>query len=101
VESVARRLGLVLPLETRFRDLSGGQKQKLLLALALAKPTKVIVLDEPTASLDAEARDAFFALFNERSAGSTLVLSSHRDDDMRALVRRTVALDSGRIAHAA
>ena len=45
---------------TRFRDLSGGMRQKLLAALALATEAPILVCDEPTANLDRSARGAFF-----------------------------------------
>lgn len=79
------------------RALSGGMKQKLLIALAFAAPVSLLILDEPTASLDAEAREAFFRLFRERADGATLLLSSHRLDEVRRLVSRVVALEEGRV----
>jgi ABC-2 type transport system ATP-binding protein len=99
-EDVARRLGLSLPeiARTRVRDLSGGMKQKLLAALALAAESLILVCDEPTASLDAQARAAFFELVNARPAESILVLCSHRADDVSQLVGRTVQLADGKIA---
>jgi len=78
------------------RALSGGMKQKLLIALALAAPVSLLIMDEPTASLDGDAREAFFRLFAERAAGATLLLSSHRLDEVRRLVRRVVVLEGGR-----
>jgi ABC-2 type transport system ATP-binding protein len=100
VEGVALRLGLSLPeiARTRVRDLSGGMKQKLLAALALAAESLILVCDEPTASLDADARAAFFELVHERAAETILVLCSHRADDVGQLVGRTVQLADGKIA---
>lgn len=101
VRAIARRLGM----ETKdiggvpFRDLSGGMKQKLLIGLALARPTPLIILDEPTASLDAEAREEFFRLFDEVSEGSTVLLSSHRTDELHRMVSRVVALADGSVAY--
>src|SRR5581483_8103276 len=59
---VARELDLDLDaIDGRpFRGLSGGTRHKLLLAFALASPVSLLVLDEPTASLDADARERFF-----------------------------------------
>lgn len=98
---LARQLGLDVD-ECRnkpFRNLSGGQKQKLLLAVALAPDTGLLVLDEPTASLDAESRRRFFELFAERRSGSTLVLCSHRLDEIRHLVDHVVMLADGAVAY--
>ncbi len=79
------------------RELSGGMKQKLLITLALAAPVSLLIMDEPTASLDAGAREAFFRLFHEQAKGATLLLSSHRLDEVRRLVDRVVALEEGSV----
>ncbi len=80
------------------RALSGGTKQKLLITLALAAPAALLIMDEPTASLDARTRQAFFRQFRERSVGATLLLSSHRLEEVRRLVNRVVVLEDGRVA---
>lgn len=59
-------------------DLSGGQKQKLMLARALYKAAPVIVLDEPTAALDAIAESKSYENFNRMTGGRTTVYISHR-----------------------
>ena len=80
--AVARRLGLEVEaiLARPFNRLSGGMKQKLLIAIALGRDAQVLVLDEPAANLDPEARHTFFSLLAERLAGSTMIISSHRLD---------------------
>lgn len=99
VHERALRLGLDLaPIEkTRFRDLSGGMKQKVLAAMALAAEAKVLVCDEPTANLDPRARAAFFAQVDERPADAVLVLCSHRVDEVRQLVHRVIEMRDGRV----
>ena len=82
-----------------FRGLSGGMKQKLLLAFALAARPRLVILDEPTASLDVAARARFVALERELFAGATVILSSHRLDELRAMVGRVVALADGKVEH--
>jgi ABC-2 type transport system ATP-binding protein len=101
IERVAEALRLDLGAIGRmpFQNLSGGTKQKLLLVLALASSASLYVLDEPTASLDAEARADFFRLFAERAGGATLILCSHRVEELSHLVDRVVALSDGRVAH--
>lgn len=59
-------------------DLSGGQKQKLMLARALYKAAPVVVLDEPTAALDAIAESKSYENFNKMAGGRTTVYISHR-----------------------
>jgi ABC-type multidrug transport system ATPase subunit len=95
----ADRLGLDLSAvaRSRFRDLSGGMKQKLLAALALATSAPVLVCDEPTANLDAHARAAFFAQVEERGRDAIVVLCSHRVDEVRHLVDRVIELREGKI----
>jgi ABC-2 type transport system ATP-binding protein len=99
MEEVAERLGLdVGPLRRRtFSKLSGGQKQKLLIAVALGRSTRLLVMDEPAANLDPEARAAFFELLAERSQHTTMLLSSHRLDEVAALVQRVIELDKGKV----
>lgn len=98
--SRAAHLGLDVGLARgkRFRDLSGGMKQKLLAAMALAAEAPVLVCDEPTANLDGKARGAFFELLAERPQGGIVVLCSHRVEEVRALVDRVVELSEGRVA---
>lgn len=82
---------------SRVRDLSGGTKQKLMAALALATPARVLICDEPTANLDAAARAAFFAAIDRRPKDGILLLCSHRADEVRRLVDRVVELREGRL----
>lgn len=99
IEALAARLGL----ETKpfahipFLRLSGGQKQKLLIAIALGRRAEVLILDEPAANLDPEARHAFFALLAERAEVSTMLISSHRLDEVAAIVNRVIELDRGQV----
>ena len=99
IRQVAAALGLPIDLVDRrpLRALSGGMKQKLLVALALAAPVSLVVLDEPTASLDAPARSVFFDLCRERLSGATVLISSHRPDEVAELADRVVTLSDGRI----
>ncbi len=97
MESVAHRLGLDV---ARFRHqpfvkLSGGQKQKLLISVALGRDTELLVMDEPAANLDPEARHIFFELLAERQERVAMLISSHRLDEVAALVNRVVELDFG------
>lgn len=81
-----------------FKNLSGGMKQKLLIALALAAQPRLLIMDEPTASLDADARRSFFEMCAELDAQTTVLLCSHRLEEVRHLIERIVALDSGRVS---
>jgi len=101
VAQVARELDLDLAAVGRrpFRSLSGGMKQKVLIALALASRAELLILDEPTGSLDARSRERFFALFDALAEDVTLVLCSHRLDEIRPLVDHVLWLEEGRVAY--
>jgi ABC-2 type transport system ATP-binding protein len=96
---VAGRLGLSASEIRRrpFVKLSGGEKQKLLIGIALGRDTDVLVMDEPAANLDPRARRTFFDLLAERADSATMLISSHRLDEVAGLVNRVVELDRGRI----
>jgi len=96
---VARSLGLDVAaiLRRPFVRLSGGMKQKLLIAMALGRPASLFILDEPAANLDPAARAVFFELLSARAGSATMIISSHRIDEIAALVNRVVELERGRV----
>jgi ABC-2 type transport system ATP-binding protein len=83
---------------TRYRRLSGGEKQRLGLALALLGRPELLVLDEPTAGMDPAAKQAtrerIAAL---RAAGTTILLTTHELGDVERLADHVAVLDRGRI----
>lgn len=98
VDDVLDQVGLAEHRSKRVAALSGGMKQRLALALALLADPQVLILDEPTSNLDAEARDSFLdMLANLNEQGKTLLFTSHRLEEVEALADRVVALDQGRI----
>lgn len=99
VATTAGRLDLDLEAlaDRPVRDLSAGMKQKLMIALALSGSADLLILDEPTASLDAKARARFFELFAERAGAATLILCSHRLEEIQYLVEHVIALDGGKV----
>ena len=83
----------------RFRngvDLSGGEWQKMAIARAYMRDAKVLILDEPTAALDARAEYEVFQRFRELSAGRSAVLISHRFSSVR-MADRILVLSDGRV----
>ena len=99
IAALALRLGLdVEKVRSQpFVKLSGGQKQKILIAIALGRDAKLLIMDEPAANLDPEARKIFFELLAERQDDTTMLISSHRLNEVAALVNRVVELDMGRV----
>lgn len=96
VQELCAKLSLDLDgLRSRpLRNLSGGMKQKLL--IALASQASLYILDEPTASLDARSRELFFQLYAERAKDATLILCSHRLEEVRQLVEHVLVLSEGK-----
>ncbi len=99
IHELATRLGLDLePILSRpFVKLSGGMKQKLLIAIALGREAKLLIMDEPAANLDPEARKIFFELLAERQDDTTMLISSHRLNEVSALVNRVIEMDMGKV----
>ncbi len=80
-----------------FVKLSGGQKQKLLISIALGRDSEFLVMDEPAANLDPEARYVLFELLAEKQKTSAMLISSHRLDEVSSLVNRVVEMDQGQV----
>ena len=78
-------------------DLSGGEWQKIALARAYLRDAQVLILDEPTASLDARSESEVFERFAELTEGKTALLISHRFSTVR-MADRILVLEGGRIA---
>lgn len=95
---VLATVGLSGHANKRIRELSGGMKQRLALAIAMLGDPPILVLDEVTASLDACGREDFVSLLSRLSgSGRTILFASHRIDEVATLARRVVALDRGRV----
>ena len=92
-------MGYDQPLGRRFNngiDLSGGEWQKIAIARAYMREADVLILDEPTAALDARAEYEVFERFKDLSRGRTAVLISHRFSTVR-MADRIVVLGGGRV----
>ena len=79
------------------RTLSGGQQQRLALARAWAMQPDVLLLDEPTSSLDPHAKREVEALMAKLSGAMTLIFSSHNLGQVKRLATRVIYLEAGRI----
>jgi ABC-type multidrug transport system ATPase subunit len=90
--------GLGHTLKQPVASLSGGMKQKLALTLALLGDPPILLLDEPTANLDARSQSELIATLVElKRQGRTIVFTSHRWSEVRALADHVVRLESGKM----
>jgi ABC-2 type transport system ATP-binding protein len=93
------RLGLRKVTGTRFRRLSGGEQQRLALAIALVGRPELVFLDEPTAGMDTEARHMTWRLIEElRADGVSVLLTTHLLDEAERLADHVVIMNSGVVA---
>lgn len=90
-------LDLSSNLNKPFHKLSGGMKQKFLIALAFGRASKAMIFDEPTANLDPSARERFKTLLHNYAKDRSLIFISHRLEEVGGLVKRMICMDLGRI----
>jgi len=84
-------------LNKQFLKLSGGMKQKLLIAIAFAKKSSLLIFDEPTANLDPKARESFYHLLERLDKECTTLFITHRLDEVEKLVNRKIYMDLGKV----
>ena len=72
-------------------------KQKLLIAISLAKESEIVIYDEPTANLDPKAREDFYTLIQESKKEKLALFVTHRIEEVQAIVNRQVYMDLGKV----
>jgi ABC-2 type transport system ATP-binding protein len=98
VDEVVELVGLDEKRDARVRSLSGGQKRRLDLAVALAGDPELLFLDEPTTGFDPGARRAAWSRIRSlRQLGKTILLTTHYLDEAEQLADRVAVLRAGRI----
>jgi len=98
VNEILREVLLEDMAKQNFENLSGGQKQKMGLALSLVNAPELLFLDEPTTGLDPNARRAIWEVIRGLKAkGKTIILTTHYLDEAQQLSDRVAIMDHGRI----
>lgn len=96
VEEVIHSVGLKEKEGALIRNLSGGQRRRLDVALGIIGNPELIFLDEPTTGFDPEARRAFWSLIKQlRNDGATILLTTHYLDEAEALADRVAVINKG------
>ncbi|MBO9521081.1 MAG: ATP-binding cassette domain-containing protein [Nocardioidaceae bacterium] len=91
------QVGLEQLADARSTRLSGGQRARMGLAQALVHAADVLLLDEPTAALDPDQKEAFVSLLARVSGDKVVVVSSHDVSDLEASYDRVVVLEEGQV----
>ena len=98
VDSLLELVGLSASAKTRCHRLSGGQKRRLALAVALIGNPRLLFLDEPTAGMDPQARLATWEIIRDlKHNGATVLLTTHLMDEAERLADRVAIIDHGRL----
>ncbi len=84
-------------LNQKAKSLSGGEKQRVAIARAITKKSKIILADEPTASIDAESKDIILKLLKELSESRLVILISHDKIEIPYFVDETMCLSQGKV----
>ncbi len=95
VADLLERVNLTFAARRKVKDYSGGMRQRLGIAQAIAGDPKLIIVDEPTAGLDPEERLRFYHLLSELARDRTVLLSTHIVDDVAVLCPRFAVIRAG------
>ncbi len=98
VDQVIDEVGLREKIDAKARELSGGQRRRLDVALGIIGSPELLFLDEPTTGFDPEARRSFWDLIKTLKAeGKTILLTTHYLDEAQALADRVGVINNGKI----
>lgn len=99
IDDVLGTLGIIDLKGRRIDTLSGGEKQKVVVASLLAMQPKILVLDEPTSQLDPKSADEFLSFLKDLNTelGITVVLTEHRIERIMSYASRVLDLDRGKV----
>jgi ATP-binding cassette subfamily C protein LapB len=88
--------GFKLQVKERGEGLSGGQKQCIAVARAIVRRPPILILDEPTSSMDARTEKSFLEAFSKHDSGSTLIIITHRTS-LISMVDKVLVMDNGKL----
>src|SRR5438552_3828415 len=98
IDALLECVGLSAAARTRCRRVSGGQKRRLALAVALVGNPSLVFLDEPTSGMDPQARLATWEIIRDlKQQGATVLLTTHLMDEAERLADRVAIIDHGRL----
>lgn len=99
VDIVFKTLGITELESIAFKDLSGGQKQKVMIARALVSNPDILILDEPTVGIDGESKDEFLKLLYHLNTHheKTILIITHEMNIVKDYVNKIVKIENGRI----
>uniref|UniRef100_A0A671KS18 Cholesterol transporter ABCA5 n=1 Tax=Sinocyclocheilus anshuiensis TaxID=1608454 RepID=A0A671KS18_9TELE len=97
VRKVLRDLDLEKIMDAQAKNLSGGQKRKLSVGIAILGDPKILLLDEPTAGMDPVSRHQVWSLLKSRRAGRVTVFSTHYMDEADILADRKAVISQGQL----
>jgi ABC-2 type transport system ATP-binding protein len=98
VDALLQTVGLTGVAKSSLRKISGGEKQRLALAMALVGRPELVILDEPTAGLDVAARRMTWELVESlRSDGVSVLITTHNMEEAERLADHVVIVDRGRV----
>ena len=96
-DDLLERVNLTFAAKRKVKSYSGGMRQRLGIAQAIAGDPRLIIVDEPTAGLDPEERLRFYHLLTELAQGRIVLLSTHIVEDVAVLCPRFAVIKNGRL----
>lgn len=99
VKSVLEKVNLLSKLDEQIGHLSGGEQQRVLIARALATNPQILILDEPTASIDTQTGESIYELLTELNKEKTIVLVSHDVGAISRSVKKIACMNKKLVYH--